>query len=116
MSVQFEAYHGVTASDHQNQFNTLSTQGYRLLSLSVYGDPGDARYAAVWVQRPGPAYVAVHGVDATGYQDFFNTWVPQGYIPLLVSATGSGAQAIFAAVFEQGSGYAWFANRINKGV
>ena len=42
----FEAYHGVTAATHQTNFNRLSSQGYRMISLSVYGDPGDARYAA----------------------------------------------------------------------
>jgi len=58
----FEAYHGVTSAQHQSNFNHLSAQGFRMISLSVYGHPSDARYAAVWVQREGPAWVAVHGV------------------------------------------------------
>ena len=49
----FQAYHGVTSTQHQTNFNNLSAQGFRMISLSVYGDPGDARYAAVWVQRAG---------------------------------------------------------------
>src|SRR5215475_2791234 len=64
----FQAYHGVTAAEHQAKFNLLSGQGYRMISLSVYADPGDARYAAVWVQRSGPAWAAVHGLDGAGYQ------------------------------------------------
>jgi hypothetical protein len=68
----FEAYHGVTAAQHQANFNKFSVQGYRMISRSVYGDPSDRRYAAVWVQRSGPAWVAVHSVDAVGYQAFFN--------------------------------------------
>lgn len=98
----FQAYHGVTGSQHQVHFNTLSAQGYRMISLSVYADPGDARYAAVWVQRTGAAWVAVHGVDSAGYQTFFNNWTSKGYVPVLVSATGASNNAIFAAVFEQG--------------
>ena len=105
----FQAYHGVTAAQHQTRFNTLSAQGFRMISLSVYGDPGDARYAAVWVQRPGPAWVAVHGVDSAGYQSFFNNWTAKGFVPVLVSATGTGSNAIFAAVFEQGIPGAWVA-------
>ena len=66
----FQAYHGVTAGQHQSNFDHLSAEGCRMISLSVYGDPGDARYAAVWVQRGGPAWVAVHGVNAAGYQIF----------------------------------------------
>jgi len=38
----FLAYHGVTGVEHQTKFNALSTQGYRMISLSVYGNPGDA--------------------------------------------------------------------------
>src|SRR5260370_15629602 len=97
----FQAYHGVTGAEHQAHFNTLSGQGYRIISLSVYADPGDARYAAVWVQRPGPAWVAVHGVNSADYQTFFNTHTAQGYVPVLVTATGASNNAIFAAVFEK---------------
>lgn len=105
----FQAYHGVTGAQHQTRFNDLSGQGYRMISLSVYGDPGDARYAAVWVQRSGPGWVAVHGVDSAGYQSFFNNWTAKGFVPVLVSATGTSGNAIFAAVFEQGIAGPWLA-------
>jgi hypothetical protein len=105
----FEAYHGVTGAQHQANFNRLVAHGYRMISLSVYGDPGDARYAAVWVQRQGPAWVAVHGVDSAGYQSFFNLWTAKGYVPVLISAAGPVSTAIFAAVFEQGLTAPWMA-------
>lgn len=105
----FQAYHGVTGAQHQANFNKWSSQGYRMISLSVYGDPGNPLYAAVWVQRSGPAWQAVHGVDAAGYQAFFNSWTAKGYVPVLVSATGTFSNAIFAAVFEQGISGPWFA-------
>ncbi|MGC2200221.1 MAG: serine hydrolase [Stellaceae bacterium] len=105
----FEAYHGVTGAQHQSNFNHLSAQGYRMISLSVFGDPSDARYAAVWVQRQGPAWVAVHGVDAAGYQSFFNNWTAKGFAPVLVTATGAASNALFAAVFEQGVAGPWLA-------
>jgi CubicO group peptidase (beta-lactamase class C family) len=105
----FQAYHGVTGAEHQTKFNTLSAQGYRMISLSVYDNPGDARYAAVWVQRSGPAWSAVHGVDSAGYQTAFNNWTAKGYVPVLVSATGGSSNAVFAAVFEQGVSGAWLA-------
>ena len=105
----FQAYHGVTGAQHQTNFNNLRAQGYRMISLSAYGDPGNAHYAAVWVQRAGPAWVAVHGVDSAGYQSFFNNWTAKGYVPVLISATGISSNAIFAAVFEQGIPGAWLA-------
>jgi Beta-lactamase/Bacterial tandem repeat domain 1 len=105
----FQAYHGVTGAQHQTSFDSLSAQGYRMISLSVYGDPGNAHYAAVWAKRGGPGWVAVHGVDSAGYQSFFNNWTAKGFVPVLVSATGTGGNAIFAAVFEQGVPGAWVA-------
>ena len=105
----FQAYHGATGAEHQTHFNTFSAQGYRMISLSVYGEPNDARYAAVWVKRAGAAYVAVHGVNAAGYQSFFNNWTAKGFAPVIVSATGLVGSAIFAAVFEQGVSGPWLA-------
>lgn len=107
--MNIQAYHGVSGVQHQTNFNNLSSQGYRMISLSVYGDPGNPLYAAVWVQRPGVAWVAVHGVDANGYQSFFDTWTSQGYVPILVSATGTLSNAVFAAVFERGIPTPWLA-------
>ena len=107
MTVQ--AYHGVTGAIHQANFNKFSSEGYRIIALSVYGDPGDPRYAAVWVQRQGAAWVAVHGVDSAGYQAFFNKSVAAGFVPVLVSATGLAGNAIFAAVFEKGITGPWMA-------
>jgi hypothetical protein len=43
----------MTGAQHQTNFNNLFAQGFRMISLSVHGDPGDARYADVWVRRPG---------------------------------------------------------------
>jgi CubicO group peptidase (beta-lactamase class C family) len=98
----WEAYHGGSGADHQKNFDRLSQQGYRIVSLSVYGDPADPRYAAVWVQRAGADWIAVHGVDAAGYQAFFDEQTAAGYQPVIVSATGPVAGAVFAAVFEKG--------------
>jgi hypothetical protein len=42
----------------------VRAKGYLMISLSVYGDPGNALYAAVWLQRAGSAWVAIHGADA----------------------------------------------------
>jgi CubicO group peptidase (beta-lactamase class C family) len=105
----FVAYHGLDAPSHQSRVNELAPQGYRPVSLSVSGDPSDARYAAVWVQRPGPGWRAVHGLSAAEYQATFDALVAQGYAPVLVSATGPADLATFAALFEQGVAGPWFA-------
>src|SRR5690242_5552548 len=105
----FHARHGITASEYQADFNTFSQQGYRIISLSVYGG-SDPRYAVVWVKSAGPAWQACRGRDGAGYQAFFDEWTGKGYVPRIVTATGSGSSAVFAAVFEKASvSGAWFA-------
>lgn len=106
-TTSFDAYHGVTGSDHQKRFDKLSSQGFRIISLSVYGDPDGPRYAAVWVKEPGPAWTAVHGLDADGYQEAFDKWTKKGYLPNIISVCGEGSDLVFAGTFEKGSEKAW---------
>ena len=108
--MNFQAYHGVNAATHQQHVTDLSKAGYSMISLSVYGDPGNAQYAAVWVNRPMPQWSAIHGVSGNDYQAWFNTNVKNGFGASLVSATGSGGSAIFAAVMTKGVGAGWSAH------
>ena len=105
----FQAYHGVSQPEHQAHIDKWSAQGYRMISLSIYGDRDHPLYAAVWVNRAGPAWKEVHGVDALGYQTFFEQWTAQEYVPVLVAATGPFNDAVFAAVLEQGVDRPWLA-------
>jgi Polyglycine hydrolase-like, structural repeat len=105
----FHAYHGVTNAEHRAHIDRCSLQSYRMISLSVYGDPDRPLYAAVWVRRDGPAWQAIHDVDAAGYQAFFDEWTARGYVPVLISATGPSNNAVFAAVFECDINGPWIA-------
>jgi len=105
----FVAYHGVSASEHQARVDDLAPRGFRPTSLSVSGSPNDARYAAVWQQRPGLAWVAVHGLTAGAYQARFDALTRDGFAVVLVSATGGIADAVYAAVFEAGATSPWWA-------
>jgi hypothetical protein len=79
----FVAFHGLDAASHQSRVNELAHQGYRPISLSVSGDPSDAGYTAVWMQRPGPGWWAVHGLSAAEYQTKLDALIAQGYAPIL---------------------------------
>lgn len=103
MALDFVVKVDRTAADHQNDFNQLRPNGYRLISLSVY-QPGSPLYAAVWLRQAGPDWSAVHNTDAAGYQNAFNNAAAAGYHPVILSATGPANSATFAGVFEQRSG------------
>jgi hypothetical protein len=71
-----------------------------MISLSVYGARGDERYAAVWVERAGPAWSAVHGINGPAYQLSFNNNAAAGFRPVLLSVTGPANDPVFAGTFE----------------
>lgn len=41
--MNFVAYHDRTSADHQARFDDLFVRGFRMISLSVYGNRGDER-------------------------------------------------------------------------
>src|SRR4051812_34091999 len=96
---EFVAYHGGDAATHQQRVDDLGSAGFRPVALNVSGDPEAARYAAVWVQRSGAAWSAVHDLSAEDYQARFTELTGQGYAPIIVTATGPAGNEIFAAVF-----------------
>ncbi|MFO1053281.1 MAG: serine hydrolase [Planctomycetota bacterium] len=92
-------YVDATSTLHQLQFNSLSGQGYRPISLNVAGGRSNPRYTAVWVRRSGAAFVGVHGVDSAGYESWRQQQVAAGYRPLLVTTAGSNADEVYAGVY-----------------
>ena len=104
----WEFYYGVAPDQHQSNFVTLSTTGYRMISLSVYGQPPNHNYAAVWVQRSGPSYYAIQEASSTAYQSFFDTHALNGYVSTIVTVTGPASAPIFAGVMEQNGVTNWY--------
>ncbi|MBF9130159.1 serine hydrolase [Plantactinospora sp. S1510] len=105
----FAAYHQVDGTTHRRRFDELAGDGFRPVALNVSGDPGDPRYAAVWVRRPGPAWQGVHGLSARDYQSCVDELSDLGFAPTVLSVVGTSGAEVFAAVFEQRADEQWFA-------
>ena len=103
------ARHGMTAAQYQSEFNTWVSQGFRLADVSGYNVAGVPRFAAIWVKKAGPAWVARHGMTSAQYQTEFNTWVGKGYRLVVVDGYEQSGQARYAALWELKSGPAWVA-------
>jgi Polyglycine hydrolase-like, structural repeat len=69
---EWHAYHGRSSAQHQAEFDDLSGRGFRMISLSVYGNPNNLRYAGVWSLRSDPAFIAFHGKTEAEYQQLFD--------------------------------------------
>lgn len=100
-TVDTVSYHGVSAAAHQAQFNLLEPQGYRITSLAVSGNIGSAAYSAVWTRTSGPNWVAAHGMTHAQYLNQRTSWSLTGFRPVIVTAAGSGANEVWAAVYAQ---------------
>src|SRR5690348_1496678 len=94
-------YWDATTAEHEAKLDELRNQGHRILSLSVYGAPLNARYAAVWFRQPGPDWRECHDKNVTEYKLIRDQWATKGFRPTIITATGPDASARFAGVFEK---------------
>jgi len=101
MTINFIAWHDRDTANHKKEMGAASAQGFRTVSLCVYGERNDPRYAAVVVKRP-----VVHaaqqfvGMSAAEFQQTFNEMSAKGFGPYLVTATGPANNPLIAASFR----------------
>ncbi|MFF0110912.1 hypothetical protein [Streptomyces hirsutus] len=104
----FHAMHGLTSGQYQQRFNNLVGQGFRPVHVSGCSSGGADRFAAIFEQRPGPAFQARHGLTASQYQQTFDDLVGQGFRPVDVNGyLSAGGGERFTAIFEQRPGPAF---------
>jgi CubicO group peptidase (beta-lactamase class C family) len=100
-AVDFVAYHNRSSADHKAQMDKYTALGYRFISLSVYNTAQDPLYAAVMVKRPVVvAQQEFHGLSSAAMQKTFDEEAARGFGPVIITATGSAENPLFAAVFE----------------
>src|SRR5690606_32252132 len=58
------ARHGMTSAQYQSEFDTFTAQGFRPTHVSGYTVAGQPRFAAIWQQKPGGAWVARHNMTS----------------------------------------------------
>ncbi|MFN0139928.1 MAG: serine hydrolase [Pyrinomonadaceae bacterium] len=80
----------------------LRPKGFKMLSLSMYGDPKDARYAAVFDKRKGADWELALGFTIPDMIALYNSNKTLHLHPKLVTATGGGGvKARVSVVFEK---------------
>ena len=68
----FTAYHGVSATDHQNRFNSLTKKGWRPKNISVTSINGKRFYAALYDKGPSGSLLAKSFLTGSQYQQQSN--------------------------------------------
>lgn len=94
------AWHNRSTPEHKELVDKWAAKGFRTLSLSLYGTPGDPRFAAVMVKRPVVIATKQFGpLNQAGIQAKFDEMVSDGWGPFILTATGPRNSAVFAGVF-----------------
>ncbi|HSE42271.1 MAG TPA: serine hydrolase [Acidobacteriota bacterium] len=101
MAYAWQARHGLSATQYQNEFNSMVSQGYRLIDVCGYAINGTDNYAAIWEQSPGPDWQARHGLSSADHQSLFNSLPKQGYRPISVSGYFVGGSVRYASLWEK---------------
>jgi hypothetical protein len=101
MALNFIAWHDRTTTNHKEMLDKFAAEGYRTVSLCVYGDRLDPLYASVMIKRQNiMAEKQFFGMTLAQWQDKFNEMAGQGWGPYIVTATGPSNDAVVAAVFK----------------
>ena len=95
------ARHGLTSQQYQAEFDKYNGQGYRLSWVSVYADGNQARYAALWEKKAGPAGVARHGLEESAYRAAAAGYAAQGYDLVCGGAVTLGGKDYYCGLWEQ---------------
>ncbi|HEY6257682.1 MAG TPA: serine hydrolase [Xanthobacteraceae bacterium] len=94
-------WHGKTASEHARLRDDAVRDGYRALSLSIYGATTAPLYTAVMIKRPTAIEQREFlNLTAAQFSKTFDEQARQGYGPAIIGATGPAADPRLAAVFE----------------
>ncbi len=94
-------WHGRKLAEHVKLRDDAAKNGYRFLTLSIYGEASDPVYAAVMIKRQ--SVVAQRdwpALTAPQFQKIFEEQAKLGFGPVIVSATGSAGDPRFAVVFQ----------------
>jgi hypothetical protein len=84
-------YFGMSMSDYQSKFNTLSGQGYKLVYINGFNDGGTPRMNAIWYKTvPFNSAAAKHGLTGAQYQTEFTTLTNNGYRIFCVTGYDNG--------------------------
>jgi|SRR5262249_5106472 len=98
----------LTHSEFTKKINSLAQEGFRPIKIwskqlgTIDSVGANFGFWATLKKDPnGPPWHTVHGINADQYQQSFNKWTGQGYIPTDVNVACVGSKVLYCAIFEQ---------------
>jgi CubicO group peptidase (beta-lactamase class C family) len=108
----------LSLADYVNRFNQLASQGYRMLWVQGVGNgSGAATFSSIWVRDGITNWYVFVNMDATEYQNKFNSYASQGYRPISVSGYQDSGSNRFGAIwlYDPGVDYVGIHNTDSTG-
>jgi len=97
----FDAYHGLTAAQHQDRLDDLTADGLRPVSISVVTVRGTRRYTAIYEAGGRGSFWMKSGLTPAQYQDTFEDQLAAGRVPIhLDGYTAEDGNPRIAAIFS----------------
>ncbi|KAH6881062.1 beta-lactamase [Thelonectria olida] len=81
----WQSRHGLSGAEFQALFDSLTSQGYRLVDLSGYTSNDKVLFTCLFEQFTGPAWYAYFGMTSAEYQVKFDDLTSKGYVLTLVN-------------------------------
>jgi hypothetical protein len=101
----------MTNRQYQNRFNELTQEGYRPIKVTAKAlvvidyddnDHPDLGYWATFQKQPNsPAWAAQHGLTPEAYQQSFNHWTAQGYMPTDIHVVYLDHKVSYSVIFDK---------------
>jgi hypothetical protein len=96
--------YGLTSEQFQQQFDQLTTQGYRLIEENPYTANGQVLSVGIFEQSSGPAWIARSGLISEQFQWNLEQLSDQGFQLINVNGCAVNGQTLYAAIFERSTG------------
>lgn len=97
----WQAYHGISAHDHQKRFEEWTKAGYVPVNVSITAVGGVLQFAAFYVQHDVGGFVHLGGLTPAEYQNAWNANWAAGRQLAYLSAYQRGGGPRFSAIFQQ---------------
>jgi hypothetical protein len=98
------AYHGRTATDHQQQFNSLTQQGFRPINITAVSPGGERSYVGLYEKRDVGSFFVKSFLTPSDYQAQFDANVAAGRkLAYLNAYTHAGSPRI-SAIWQEKAG------------
>jgi hypothetical protein len=96
----YSAYHGLSASDHQQRFDSLTQQGHRPRNVSVVSIAGQRSYTALYEKTDMGSWQAKSALTPAEYQKAVTTNAQLGRNVIYLNAYLHNGQPHFSAIWS----------------